>query len=261
VKNKNVLKLAAIVVLVLQLMVSANLVACEDEPIPTIVLSPSSGIGAVVISGTNFAHLSPLTIYWNGVSIAFVGNKETDDSCDFDVIIAVQTTVLGSYNITAEDGSGNKATAWFTVTDMRGPAGPVGVTGPQGPAGPKGDTGAQGPKGDTGAQGIQGVEGKAGSVWYSGFGAPTITGVNGDYYLDVSNGDIYSKATEWIKIGSIQGPQGPQGEVGPAVELTGGTSATNGANGDSNGYLWLTFALSAAAIIAVAVWSYKRPLR
>ena len=55
--------------------------------------------------------------------------------------------------------------------------GPTGATGPTGPTGPTGSTGA------------------AGSVWYSGSGVPSAgTGVNGDFYLNTANGDVYQKA-------------------------------------------------------------------
>jgi hypothetical protein len=58
-------------------------------------------------------------------------------------------------------------------------------TGPMGPAGPMGPRGAVG---DTGAPGVRG------SRWFTGPSAPTIGGpgmVEGDMYLDESNGDVY----------------------------------------------------------------------
>ena len=58
-------------------------------------------------------------------------------------------------------------------------------TGPVGPAGPMGPRGAVG---DTGAQG------ERGSRWFTGAGAPVIGGpgmVEGDMYLDESNGDVW----------------------------------------------------------------------
>jgi hypothetical protein len=58
-------------------------------------------------------------------------------------------------------------------------------TGPMGPAGP------MGPRGITGDTGVPGVRG---SRWYTGPGIPTISGptmVEGDMWLDESNGDVY----------------------------------------------------------------------
>ncbi len=76
---------------------------------------------------------------------------------------------------------------------------------------PKGSL--KGAAGDTGAQGSQGVPGKDGTKWFSGNGAPTeVTGAKaGDYYLDLTTGDIYaySESTGWgSPLGSIKGPQG-----------------------------------------------------
>jgi hypothetical protein len=58
--------------------------------------------------------------------------------------------------------------------------------------GPTGDTGPTGPTGNTGNTGAPGA---AGSVWFNGAGAPSGgTGVNGDYYLNTTNGDVYQKS-------------------------------------------------------------------
>lgn len=57
--------------------------------------------------------------------------------------------------------------------------GPTGATGPQGEVGPKGDTG---------------LPGARGSRWYSGAGAPTAVPddrVEGDMWLNESNGDVW----------------------------------------------------------------------
>ena len=54
--------------------------------------------------------------------------------------------------------------------------------------GTTGATGAQGPTGPTGAAG------SPGSVWYNGSGVPLDTlGVDGDYYLRNTTGDVYQK--------------------------------------------------------------------
>ena len=60
------------------------------------------------------------------------------------------------------------------------------ATGPSGPAGPMGPTGAQGP---IGAAGVRG------SRWYTGIGPPSLAipddRIDGDMYLNESNGDVY----------------------------------------------------------------------
>lgn len=73
-----------------------------------------------------------------------------------------------------------------------------------------------GPTGPRGPQGIQGPIGIRGSVWRTGSGAPTLTGMNnGDMYLNESNGDVYSYNNQtWTLEGNIRGPQGIQGIQG-----------------------------------------------
>jgi hypothetical protein len=69
-------------------------------------------------------------------------------------------------------------------------------SGPLGPASfPTGPSGPAGPVGATGAQGLPGDPGMRGSRWYTAVGPPNITvpddRVEGDMYLDESNGDVY----------------------------------------------------------------------
>jgi hypothetical protein len=58
-----------------------------------------------------------------------------------------------------------------------------------------GPSGPMGPQGPSGTQGAQGVPGMRGSRWYDGNGQPGLwlpdDRVEGDMYLDVSNGDVY----------------------------------------------------------------------
>lgn len=65
----------------------------------------------------------------------------------------------------------------------------------QGPPGPSGDDGAPG------------------STWYNGAGAPAAgTGVNGDYYLNTTTGDVSKKISgTWTVQGNIKGPAGGGG--------------------------------------------------
>jgi hypothetical protein len=80
----------------------------------------------------------------------------------------------------------------FGPTGATGGTGGTGATGTTGGVGATGYTGVTGITGTTGAAGTAGVDG---SAWYSGAGVPSdATGVNGDYYLNTTNGDVYFKA-------------------------------------------------------------------
>ncbi|RYG08336.1 MAG: hypothetical protein EOO07_25795, partial [Chitinophagaceae bacterium] len=92
-----------------------------------------------------------------------------------------------------------------------------GLTGPEGPAGPSGPAGAVG------------AAGKDGSIMYSGTGVPATTlGINGDYYLDKSNGNLYGPkvAAGWGTPFTIMGATGATGANG-----ANGSNGTNGTNG------------------------------
>jgi hypothetical protein len=144
----------------------------------------------------------------------------------------------------------------------QGPQGVQGVQGPAGPTGPQGPTGAAstvaGPTGSTGATGSQGLQGLTGATGATGVAGPqgpqgiqgiqgvkgdTGTGVQilgsyaslaalqsahptgnaGDGYLISSNLYVWdSVSSNWLNVGTIQGPAGPTGVAGP----TGSTGAT-----------------------------------
>ena len=91
--------------------------------------------------------------------------------------------------------------------------------------GPAGAAGADGAPGNDGADGAAGAAGAAGTQWYDGAGAPAGgTGINGDYYLNTTNGDVYKKAAgAWGVVGNLKGSTGATGDDGPA-----------GADGDSD---------------------------
>ncbi len=78
--------------------------------------------------------------------------------------------------------------------------------------------GIQGPQGATGQQGATGLTGTAGSKWYSGTGVPSNGSyLVGDWYLNVSNGDVYEKTSTstWTLRDNLTGPQGETGPTGP----------------------------------------------
>lgn len=62
----------------------------------------------------------------------------------------------------------------------------------------------------TGADGSDGADGVDGSTWYDGTGAPSGgLGIDGDYYLNDANGDVYVKASgSWSITANIKGADG-----------------------------------------------------
>jgi hypothetical protein len=62
-----------------------------------------------------------------------------------------------------------------------------------------------------------------GSSWLTGTGVPDPSlGVDGDLYLNDSNGDVYQKISgSWHLVANIEGPQGPAGPSGPTIPPTG----------------------------------------
>lgn len=73
-----------------------------------------------------------------------------------------------------------------------------------------------GPRNRVGPQGLPGENGLDGSRWFDGVGKPPETlGTNGDYYLDLETGDVWSrKPQEWVLSGNIRGPIGKRGPQG-----------------------------------------------
>jgi hypothetical protein len=70
------------------------------------------------------------------------------------------------------------------------------------------------------------------SSWYDGSGAPSGgLGKNGDYYLDDSTGDVYSKTSgSWDIVANITGATGavgPAGPAGPSTVITESSGPTN----------------------------------
>ena len=86
-------------------------------------------------------------------------------------------------------------------------------------------------KGPIGATGAAGTNGAPGAVWRNGSGVPANgTGIDGDYYLNTTNGDVYQRASgTYSVIGNIKGAAGAAG--------TNGTNGTNGSNG-APGSVW-----------------------
>jgi hypothetical protein len=90
----------------------------------------------------------------------------------------------------------------------------------------------KGPQGIQGIQGIQGPQGLA-AVWRNGNGAPLDTlGIDGDYYLNALNGNVYAKAAgTYTIVANILGPVGPTGAIGP--QGPSGPQGIQGVKGDT----------------------------
>lgn len=70
-----------------------------------------------------------------------------------------------------------------------------GADGSMGVDGAPGADGADGVDGIDGIDGVDGIDGAPGSVWRDGTGAPSnALGIDGDYYLNDANGDVYYKS-------------------------------------------------------------------
>lgn len=84
-------------------------------------------------------------------------------------------------------------------------------------------------------QGPSGAPGQPGSQIFTNIGPPSqALGVNGDLYIDTTNGNYYQKiGGVWILQGNLQGPQGPPGEPGSQIFTGDGVPPLAlGVNGD-----------------------------
>lgn len=145
--------------------------------------------------------------------------------------------VNGNFYIDGED-TGQKA---------QGPTGPPGTDGKDGRNGVDGvspeisisadgyweingtktDKKAVPENGTNGKDGAPGAKGADGATWLFGNVAPTNQGKTGDFYINTTTYDVYSKATgAWVKTGNIKGATGPQGVPG-----TNGKDGAPGAKG------------------------------
>jgi hypothetical protein len=124
--------------------------------------------------------------------------------------------IQGIQGIQGPQGPTGQAEAWYSGSGV--PAGATGAVGDWYLDTVSGDVyektaastwtlrgNLKGPTGPTGAQGIQGVPGTPGSKWLSGGTAPSAgLGVDGDWYINTSNGRIYQKQSgSWVASGDL----------------------------------------------------------
>lgn len=71
-----------------------------------------------------------------------------------------------------------------------------------------------------------------------------MAGVDGDWYLNTTSGEIFHKeGGSWVSKGNLKGPQGSQGEIGPQGDK--GDTGDKGDKGDTGdtgaaGPMWLS---------------------
>lgn len=181
--------------IMLLLTVSLLLASTESAYAQGITLSPQSGVGSVIIQGSDFMPGSPIEILWDGKPVPTVpspvetGPSDTPPSGTFVAMITIPTDAIpGSHTITvngtAPDETSVSLDATFELLSIVGPAGPEGSDGNRGS---RGLTGSTGPSGSTGTSGEQGPAGEPGTIGPPGPAGPT-------------------------------GPAGPPGEQGPPSE-------------------------------------------
>lgn len=133
-----------------------------------------------------------------------VGATGADGTKVYSGTVAPATTIgtIGDFyiNLTTSDFYGPKSTnGWGTAISL------------------KGQTGAAGNNGTNGTNGSNGTNGTNGSRIYSGAGAPAASvGVDGDYYLDVTNYLFYGPKASgtWTSSISLKGAKGDKGDQG-----------------------------------------------
>ncbi len=83
------------------------------------------------------------------------------------------------------------------------------------------------------------IGGGNGMRFLNGEGAPVNDGnaMEGDIYLDVLNGDLYKKTSEWSKIMNLKGADGATGKDG--INGKDGAKGETGADGKSAYQIWL----------------------
>ena len=119
-----------------------------------------------------------------------------------------------AYEIAVEHGFEGTEAEW--LESLKGTNGTNGTNGKDGKDGENGVDGTNGTNGTNGEDGKDGENGKDGNGWHYGYGEPFADeGNKGDLYLDLENGDVWTKEEDgWVKSDlNIKG-----GEEEPAVK-------------------------------------------
>lgn len=123
-----------------------------------------------------------------------VGTPDNSVGIDFDYFLQIDTADIWKKNF----GS------WERIGNIRGEQGIPGEPGSVGQDGAQGQDGINGQNGIDGQDGRDGLDGRDGATWYDGVGyPPEELGIEGDFYLDVYNGDIYKHLGYWDRIGNL----------------------------------------------------------
>lgn len=158
------LRYIVVLLLALSLVAGVFLIGNEAYSQEELTLSPTSGFSTVTVSGVDFFG-GTVRILWDGKEIpTYPEFIYPGEGGEFTAFITVPTqTSPGRHTVTAEDQEGGRATATFTVSDMKGAQGPAGPAGSAGTDGSPGAPGPAGPAGPAGAAGNEGPQGLPGS--------------------------------------------------------------------------------------------------
>lgn len=190
-----------------------------------------SGCGSYLIQGGAVYIPRPLVLRPDG--LGNIGVKTAVNVTDETTYVCGGAVGTAYYNITIFyiDGNGHTVTGASANFDISGSS----TFNLNTAAVKNAYIGAQGPQGPPGAQGPTGLPG---SIWYEGAGAPgSGTGVNNDFYLNQTNGDVYQKQSgSWVLIANIRGANGAPGPAGATgatwYTSTGAPSSGLGSNND-----------------------------
>jgi len=170
---------------------------------------------------------------WDGATWTYITDMSVQGAAGIQGLTGPQGTTGTQGNQGPIGSQGNQGPIGLQgIIGAQGNQGPIGLTGPQGNVGAQGATGFQGITGGTGAQGTQGRQGPVGAQgtqgfqgitgdgasWHNGIGTPTPSpsDIEGDYYLDTDNGDVWHYIdAAWTPVANIKGAEGAQGNQGP----------------------------------------------
>jgi hypothetical protein len=113
--------------------------------------------------------------------------------------------------------------------------------------------------GPAGSPGTPGTPGAPGSVIYYGAGVPSGgLGIDGDYYIRTSNGDLYSKSGgSWSVIMNIMGPAGAPGANGLNADMTRSSVTSNSIATGSKSFNYTAASLNLGWAVGTRLRAYN----